>query len=333
MKWIESVAADAETFGIGAKRLSRDELAGFFPNAKLPAQAGLFTADDGRAEPAKAAPALAKAAQARGAHVLTSCAVRTLETQGGQVSGVVTERGRIGCSAVILAGGAWSRLFAGNMGLSLPQLRVRGTVMRTEPLEGGPEYALGNGAFGIRPRLDGGYTISRRGRARVQITPDSFWLLPRFMDSLRKHRGEVSLTLDRSAWDGLITPRRWTADNVSPFERCRVLDPDPKERDLAVALREVQEVFPAFKKARIAEKWGGIIDVTPDAIPIIDTASQMPGLVIATGFSGHGFGIGPAAGQLAAELATGSAPLVDPTPFRLDRFGTTFGSHTARAAE
>lgn len=331
MDWIETVARDADTFGIGAERLTPSQLAARFPGARIPVRAALYTSDDGRAEPSMAAPALARAARGRGASVHVGCAVRALETSGGRVCAVLTEHGRIRCSAAILAGGAWSRLFAGNHGITLPQLRVRGSVMRTRPLDGGPLHALGTGDFGIRPRLDGGYTISRRGRARVQITPDSFLLLPRFLDSLRKNRGELSLTIDRSAWDGLVTPRRWAADTETPFERCRVLDPEPQERDLAEALRAVQRVFPVFRDVKIAQKWGGIIDVSPDAVPFIDHAAGLPGLVIATGFSGHGFGIGPAAGQLAAELATGAAPLVDPSPFRLDRFET--GQARARAAE
>ena len=44
------------------------------------------------------------------------------------------------------------------------------------------------------------------------------------------------------------------------------------------------------------------------------------GLLVATGFSGHGFGTAPAAGQLAADLVTGARPLLDPAPYRLDRF-------------
>jgi len=46
----------------------------------------------------------------------------------------------------------------------------------------------------------------------------------------------------------------------------------------------------------------------------------LPGFVIATGFSGHGFGIGPAAGKLAADLVTNARPVVDPMHFRLGRF-------------
>ena len=58
----------------------------------------------------------------------------------------------------------------------------------------------------------------------------------------------------------------------------------------------------------------------PDGIPVISAVPELPGLVVATGFSGHGFGIGPGAGRLVADLVTGAAPLVDPAPFRWSRF-------------
>src|SRR5919199_1108894 len=62
-----------------------------------------------------------------------------VETAAGRVAGVVTEKGRIACGSVVLAGGAWSRLFCGNLGpedlkIDLPQLKVLGSVMRTERL-------------------------------------------------------------------------------------------------------------------------------------------------------------------------------------------------------
>ncbi|KUM28677.1 hypothetical protein AU467_10980 [Mesorhizobium loti] len=44
--------------------------------------------------------------------------------------------------------------------------------------------------------------------------------------------------------------------------------------------------------------WGCAIDFTPDAVPVIDAVDEIPGLLIASGFSGHGFGIGPAAAHL-----------------------------------
>ncbi|MDT8872240.1 FAD-binding oxidoreductase [Komagataeibacter rhaeticus] len=80
--------------------------------------------------------------------------------------------------------------------------------------------------------------------------------------------------------------------------------------------------FPAFRTMREVERWGGMIDVTPDAVPVIGPVDSLPGFYLATGFSGHGFGIGPGGGRLIADLVSGRTPVVDPTPFRFGRFNT-----------
>jgi len=80
--------------------------------------------------------------------------------------------------------------------------------------------------------------------------------------------------------------------------------------------------FPAFREARIAQSWAGYIDVTPDAMPVMDAVPGLPGLYLASGFSGHGFGIGPAAGELMAQLIQGHTPAIDLHPFRYGRYGT-----------
>jgi glycine/D-amino acid oxidase-like deaminating enzyme len=71
---------------------------------------------------------------------------------------------------------------------------------------------------------------------------------------------------------------------------------------------------------QVAESWGGVIDVTPDAVPVISAVDTLPGFFIATGFTGHGFGIGPGAGRLMADLVAGDPPVVDPSSFRYSRF-------------
>jgi glycine/D-amino acid oxidase-like deaminating enzyme len=71
---------------------------------------------------------------------------------------------------------------------------------------------------------------------------------------------------------------------------------------------------------QIAERWAGAIDATPDAVPVMSPVAERPGLYLATGFSGHGFGLGLGAGKLMADLVTGSTPCVDPAPFRLSRY-------------
>src|SRR6266852_3525487 len=153
---LEAWLDHARQYQLDTRILGRTEAAELMPGLTGAWAGALYTASDGKAEPQRAAPAIAEAARKRGAAILTQCAVRGLETAGGRVSGVVTERGPITCGSVVLAGGAWSRLFCGNLGIELPQLKVLATVMRTEPLEGGPEISASGGLFGFRKRMDGG---------------------------------------------------------------------------------------------------------------------------------------------------------------------------------
>ena len=82
----------------------------------------------------------------------------------------------------------------------------------------------------------------------------------------------------------------------------------------------VDDRLPMLKQTRIVEYWSGLIDALPDVVPVMDQASNLPGLWIATGFSGHGFGIGPAAGKIIANLVQGNTVEHDLKRFRLSRF-------------
>jgi sarcosine oxidase subunit beta len=88
-------------------------------------------------------------------------------------------------------------------------------------------------------------------------------------------------------------------------------------RDL-VAL--VAHVLPIAERAKVARTWTGLIDLTPDGLPVIDAPPSVAGLVVAAGFSGHGFCLGPVSGSLCADLAVGRAPRHDLAAFRLARF-------------
>ncbi len=310
----------ASLFQVESRLVRGAELDRIMPGAGARFVAGLHTPTDGRAEPAQAAPAIAEAARDHGAMIFTNCAVRGIDLHNGRLVGVITERGRIRCEAAVLAGGAWSRLFAGNAGLDLPQLKVLGSVFRTEPLSGGPDITAAGSVFALRKRLDGGYSIARRNANTADLTPDHFRLLSDFFPRLLASRHEIRLRLGPRTWAELRTVRRWTMDQTTPFEAVRVLDPKPKQGILAEARDVLSRAFPVFANAKIAESWAGLMDVTPDAVPVIDQVKRIPGFFIATGFSGHGFGIGPGAGRLMADLVARDAPVVDPSPFRLDRF-------------
>ena len=78
--------------------------------------------------------------------------------------------------------------------------------------------------------------------------------------------------------------------------------------------------FPGVGSPQIIDAWAGMVDALPDVVPLIDTIEKLPGLVIATGFSGHGFGFGPGAAMVVKDLVLGNKPTHDISRFRFERF-------------
>ena len=76
----------------------------------------------------------------------------------------------------------------------------------------------------------------------------------------------------------------------------------------------------ATLEAELDETWVGLIDMTPDALPVIEAVASLRGLVLAMGFSGHGFRLGPVTGRICASLAREEAPNLPIEAFALGRF-------------
>ena len=283
-------------------------------------KAALFTPSDGRAEPAKAAPAIAEAARSLGAQVFDNCAVRTVETEAGRVSGVVTERGAVACRAVVCAAGVWTSRFSRNLGIDLPQLGVKASVLRTKPAPLITQSAVDSGSVAFRRRQDGGYSIARGGAHVFELVPDAFRYLRPFWQAYRRSWGKQKLRLSGASLRELMRPARWSGEQETVFEADRVLDPKPEKTTLDQALTEAKRLFPQMAKIEVAESWAGIIESTPDELPVMTAVPSPDGFYLATGFSGHGFGMGPAAGLLMSELVRKGRARVDLTPFRLERF-------------
>lgn len=281
--------------------------------------AGWHSPTDGRAEPALAGPALAQAARRLGATILQDCAARGLETRAGAVSGVVTERGPIQTSAALCAAGAWTSLFCRRHSIAFPQSGVYATACRTTPAPAIIEGAVGCDGFSVRRREDGCYTVAVRLRGRVELNPQALLYANRFLPMLKKRWKNLSFSIAPSLYDGPGALPRWDLDTVTPFERNRVLDPAPDLTLVEKAMTRLRETFPALTGLRIAEAWGGLIDWTPDARPVISPVEKLPGLYIASGFSGVGFGLGPGAGRVVADMVSGDTPPIDLAPFALTR--------------
>ncbi|MEC7536102.1 MAG: FAD-binding oxidoreductase, partial [Pseudomonadota bacterium] len=102
--------------------------------------------------------------------------------------------------------------------------------------------------------------------------------------------------------------------------KTRVNDPDPDMATVRDILATAKRKFPQLGDIEIAEAWSGMIDVTPDVVPVWSGVDGLDGYYIATGFSGHGFGMGAGTGLIMSELITNGTAPVDLTPFGLSRF-------------
>lgn len=317
----------AKGFGVDTRMLTGADAARLLPGNNRTWLGGVYSPTDGRAEPELAVPALARAALKAGAAIVQNCAVRAFETSAGRVSGVVTEKGTIRCQAVLVAGGAWSGMLLRHHGIAFLQASVKSTSFFTTPAEAVTEGGIPMQDVTLRRRIDGGYTVGLSGQGQLQVTPWGLIQAKAFWRTFQVRRKGLTYAIGRQFFDGPESLSRWRPDSVSPFERIRVLDPEPDQHLVARGLRKLREIYPMLKGVKAARAWGGMVDSTPDAIPVISPVQSRPGLHIASGFSGHGFGIGPAAGQLAADLICGDRPCVDPRPFRYERMidGTDLG--------
>ena len=79
-------------------------------------------------------------------------------------------------------------------------------------------------------------------------------------------------------------------------------------------------VFPGAAGARALRCWGGLIDMTPDGLPVIDGTSGPLGLTVVTRLSGHGLALGPVLGEIASDLALDGSTGRPIEPFALARF-------------
>ena len=141
-------------------------------------------------------------------------------------------------------------------------------------------------------------------------------MLPVLKQSVRT----VRLKLGNDLIERLLPMRHGSADQVSPFEKTRVLNPQPSKDGIERMRRGLRKYLPALAEVPFVEAWAGMIDVTPDVVPVMDEVAAIPGFYVATGFSGHGFGIGPGAGKVMADMVLGKQGKFDLKRFRLSRF-------------
>ena len=291
-----------------------------FPGTDEKWLGGIYSPTDGGLEPTIATTAIAMSAQSMGAKIMTNCAVRTVDTQSGSVAGVHTEHGYIRTAQVLYAGNTWSRLFCGNLDIDVPQLYAIMTMARTGPLENGPLACGGTHPYAWRQRIDNAYVLGREFDIRVPLTRAAFQQKSRFAAYRKENVNmQAKLSWGSDTLRDWLWPRSWSAKDITPFEKHRVLSPSIQKSVPQKALELNQIEFPEFKNTTIEEYWSGTLTLTPDNMPIASSIKSLPGFFLLTGAS-FGLTWGPALGKLMADLITGDKTSIDPTPFRHERF-------------
>jgi glycine/D-amino acid oxidase-like deaminating enzyme len=234
---------------------------------------------------------------------------------------VVTESGTIRTKTAVLAGGAWASSFCRQLGIRFPQASIRSSILAVSaPTANGLPDALHTASVSVTRRSNGQYTLAISGRGRVDVTPQQLRFAPQFLPIFAKRWRSLAPGGLEGVRSGHETLKRWRLDRPTPMERVRVLDPAPDPSTIRLTYDRAVELLPELAQTSITEAWAGYIDSTPDGVPCIGPTPKIPGLMLAAGFSGHGFGIAPGAGHLVADLISGAEPIVDPRPYRFERF-------------
>jgi len=220
----------------------------------------------------------------------------------------------------VCAAGAWSARLCRMLGVDLPQRWVRGTVARTTPAPAVTACAVWGPRVAFRQRRDGSFNIAAGGALDHDLTLDSLRQLRFFLPNYWKNKKRFRFHVGRPLLASLAAALPGSAARRRPLVWDRGIEPSPNRTKVRRSLVELGRMLPSLPALGIARSWAGYIDATPDLVPVLGDIPALRGLVLATGFSGHGFAMGPIAGRLVSELIVDGKPSLDIAPFRFSRF-------------
>ena len=308
-RWV----ADAASLGLDSRVVSNAEVESILPGVSEKWLLGIFTASDGHADPIATCRAYTAALRARGVQVCEGVPVQQITAAGGSVTGVTTPIGELQAGVVVLAAGSGSARLARGAAAGIPQQLVSQTVILTEPVPVVTRAAAWTGELFIRQDARQCLRLAAATRNEIVLDPAGIRHAGRFVSSYLSNRSRLRVPLDpASLARALLRPVQSTWGGVLP--------PRPRADDVRFCLERAQRYFPGLGGMRLRRAWSGEIEVTPDALPVIDGGAGPSGLVIATGMSGHGFGLGPIVGTVVADIVAGAETGFDLRPFRFARF-------------
>ena len=304
----------AAEHGLSSRLVGRPELSRLIPQLEGDYRAALYTAEDAHGEPRKATEAFAQAAERHGAQLFAGVAVRGFRTSAGRVSAVLTPDGEIQTDRVVCAAGLGTASLVRQLGWSsLPIHGMRISVAETEPVRPFTRMAVWAPQVAFRPTGRDTFYVGSgyRGKvADIDLTLDAVRHARYFLPRLKDHLHDVKLRVGGAMLRSLLP------GDGAAYGR----EPEPNRSIVRYNMEQFLRCFPHLAGLGVKRSWAGIVDITPDMLPVIGPVPGRENVVVAAGFSGHGFALGPASGKVLSALATDRPAPFDLAPFRLTRF-------------
>jgi glycine/D-amino acid oxidase-like deaminating enzyme len=319
-------------FGVESRLLTAREVHELNPDMQGSWVGGIYTPNDGHAEPGLATQAFARAAERLGARVYTGVTVDGIDVSGGSVQGVRANGTYVRAKTVVCAAGTWSSRLAKTIGLELPQLAVRQTVVEVDPGREVSKIATWTPGVAFRQRPGGTVYLARPNDGDFDVDLDSLRYIRRFMPNYLANRNAFRMNLGKNLIRDFTRLRPTSRAWRKQFHESVGVEPEPNEGVIDRCRYNFARLFPHLGNPDLVRTWGGVIDTTPDALPVMGEAPEVAGFVWATGFSGHGFGIGPGAAKALAQLIDEGASEFDLSAFRPTRFAEDYQIETTKIA-
>ncbi|USG62601.1 FAD-dependent oxidoreductase [Sneathiella marina] len=270
---IKRTASMATVFGIESHMISPSEIKDLWPLlATEDLIGGLFLPTDGKANPVDITLALARGARSRGANIIEGVGVTDILKEGGRVTGVVTDQGRINAEIVINCGGMWGHQLGRKAGVNVPLHAAEHFYIVTDPMEG----------------LAANAPVVRDPDAYAYYKEDAGKLLLGCFEPIAKPWG----------MDGI--PERFSFDQLPD-------DWDHFEPVLELALKRL----PALETAGIQLFFNGPESFTPDDRYLLGEAPELKNFFVAAGFNSVGIQSAGGAGRVLADWVLDGYPPMD----------------------
>ena len=294
-----------EAHGAGLKEvelLTPDRVREIMPEATGPFLGAMWSPIDAQAQPDISTKYFARKAKDAGAMLCFGVKATRLYAVRGEIAAVETSAGTIATNRVVLAGGVWTPYLAHTVGVKVPLMPVVMSELETAAMPPIFSQTIRAFGFGARQRPNGRTVISAGLNAKVghDVTLADFNGLKFWLPRAMSFRKALKLRLD------LPRTLRQVA-RFSTLDTSLIPDTSPEPRVdkplVDTSLTRMAKVIPAYQDAKIERRWAGLVDMTPDGLPIIDDSPGVDGLTIITGLAGHGLHLGPVLGEIGAELA------------------------------